>query len=126
MGIVQARIKLSNPTRTDIAPIEVDCIVDSGATFLCIPEHVSKQLQLLELRSREVVLADGVSKMVPYAGPIKVEFENRECFVGAVVIGDQTLLGAIPMEDMDLVIHPRYLKPSVNPESPNFARGLAK
>ena len=27
-------------------------------------------------------------------------FENRNCFVGALVLGDEVLLGVVPMEDM--------------------------
>ena len=34
---------------------------------------------------------------------------------------DQTLLGAIPMEDMDLVIIPRTRAVDVNPNGPNIA-----
>lgn len=30
---------------------------------------------------------------VPYVGPLKVTFENRICFVGALVMGDEILLG---------------------------------
>ncbi len=126
MGVVYATIKLSNPVISDSAPIEVQCLVDSGATYLCIPPHLANQLQLKELQKREVTLADGSSNLVPYVGPIKVEYANRLCFVGAMVLGDQTLLGAIPMEDMDLVIHPKLFQLSVNPESPNVAHGLAK
>ena len=47
-------------------------------------------------------------------------------FVGALVMGDQALLGAIPMEDMDLVILPKTKKLDVNPASPNIATSLAK
>ena len=43
-----------------------------------------------------------------------------------MVLGDQCLLGAIPREDMDLIVHPKLLKLSVNPSSPNVASGLAK
>jgi hypothetical protein len=43
---------------------------------------------------------------VPYVGPIEVRFKNRVGFAGALVMGDQVLLGAIPMEDMDLVVIP--------------------
>lgn len=125
MRTVFAKIKLSNPTHTELASIEVNCLVDSGATYMCIPQHVANQLSLKELQTREVTLADGEKKSVPYVGPIKVEFENRLCFVGAMVLGNQALLGAIPMEDMDLIIHPKLLKLSVNPESPNIAQGLA-
>ena len=40
-------------------------------------------------------------------GPIEVSFANRRCFTGAMVLGNEVLLGAIPMEDMDLVLRPR-------------------
>jgi clan AA aspartic protease len=126
MGVVFANIKLSNPVEGSKRAIEVTCLVDSGATYLCIPQHVALQLGLNELQKREVSLADGSFKLVPYVGPIKLEFENRICFVGAKVMGDQCLLGAIPMEDMDLVINPKLLKLTVNPASPNIASGLAK
>ena len=50
---------------------------------------------------------------------IRVDFENRFCFVGALVIGDETLLGAVPMEDMDLVVHPATQKLMPNPLHPS-------
>ncbi|MBC7495444.1 MAG: clan AA aspartic protease [Flavobacterium sp.] len=126
MGLVYSNITLSNPVIGTIKPIEVISLVDTGATYLCISQHIANQLQLSELQKREVTLADGSSSLVPYVGPIKVTFENRICFVGAMVLGDQCLLGAIPMEDMDLIVHPKLLKLSVNPSSPNVASGLAK
>ncbi len=126
MGLVYSNITLSNPVNIAINPIEVVSLVDTGATYLCIPQHIANQLQLVELQKREVTLADGSSSLVPYVGPIKVVFENRLCFVGAMVLGDQCLLGAIPMEDMDLIVHPKYFRLSVNPASPNIASGLAK
>jgi clan AA aspartic protease len=126
MGLVYANIRLSNPVKPEQRSVDVNCLVDSGSTYLCIPAHIAIQLDLNEQQKREITLADESSKLAPYVGPIKIEFENRICFVGAMVLGDQCLLGAVPMEDMDLVIHPRYLKLTVNPESPNIARGLAK
>ncbi len=126
MGLVFSNITLSNPVIGSMKPIDVLSLVDTGATYLCIPQHIANQLKLSELQKREVTLADGSSSLVPYVGPIKVTFENRICFVGAMVLGDQCLLGAIPMEDMDLIVHPKLLKLSVNPSSPNIASGLAK
>jgi hypothetical protein len=38
-------------------------------------------------------------------------------------MGDEVLLGAVPMEDMDLVVIPKLL---INPDSPNIPRGHAK
>lgn len=126
MGIVLANITLSNPVEGSKKSLTTTCLVDSGATYLCIPAHIALQLGLNELQKREVTLADGSVSLVPYVGPVKVEFENRLCFVGAMVMGDQCLLGAIPMEDMDLVIHPKLRQLTVNPASPNTASGLAK
>ena len=125
MGIVESKIKLSNAKDNNLNPIEVNCIVDTGATYLCIPETIALQLKLTELQKRDVKLANGHLVEVPYVGPVKIEFENRICFVGAMVMGDTVLLGAIPMEDMDLVVHPKLLKLSVHPERPNVAGGLA-
>ncbi len=63
---------------------------------------------------------------MPYVGPIEIRFKNRIGFAGALVMGDQVLLGAIPMEDMDLVIVPRTRLLDVNPSSPNIASTIAK
>jgi clan AA aspartic protease len=124
MGMVFADISLGNPRLTALQPMVVSSLVDSGAYWLCIPEHVQLQLQLDELEKREVTLADGRKQIVPYVGPVQIRFENRMCFTGALVLGTQVLLGAIPMEDMDVLIHPLKQKLIVNPESPNIAAGL--
>lgn len=126
MGLVRATITLCNPLRRELQPLEQVALVDTGALHLCIPEHVALQLQLNELEKREVLLADGKRKTVPYCGPLEVEFKNRKCFVGALILGDECLLGAIPMEDMDLVVHPSRLRVEPNPESPNIAVSTAK
>jgi len=119
MGLIHAKIVLKNPRNIKIKPVEVVAIVDSGALHLCIPTHLQIQLKLKEIDKKEVALADGAKKMVPYVGPVEIRFENRVGFVGALVMGDQALLGAIPMEDMDLVVIPGKRVVDVNPESPN-------
>ncbi len=126
MGTVRADILLSNPRRSDIKPLKVTALVDTGALHLCIPEHVYIQLGLEELEKREVVLASGERRMVPYVGPVEVSFANRRSFCGALVMGDEVLLGAIPLEDMDLVIIPSQKRLEVNPESPNIPLSIAK
>jgi clan AA aspartic protease len=125
MGIVAANIRLSNAKETALKAVETHCIVDTGATYLCIPPAIALQLKLEELQKRDVKLANGSVVEVPYVGPLKIEFEDRSCFVGAMVMGDTVLLGAIPLEDMDLIVHPKLLKLSVHPERPNVAGGLA-
>ena len=126
MGLVNGKVTLRNPRLSDLDPVDVEAFVDSGATHLCIPEHVRLQLQLDEVDNKEVTLADGSRKLVPYVGPIELRFKNRVGFAGALVMGDQVLLGAIPMEDMDLIIIPKTRTLDINPNSPNFASSIAK
>ena len=106
--------------------MDVVALADSGAVHLCIPEHVQIQLKLEAIDNKEVTLADGSKKLVPYVGPIDLRFKNRVGFAGALVMGDQVLLGAIPMEDMDLVIVPKTRTLDINPDSPNIASSIVK
>ncbi len=126
MGYVHAEIKLKNPRLPKLKIITVKAMVDTGALTLCIPEHIALQLKLEINNQREVTTADGRKQMVPYVGPIEVLFENRNCFVGALVLGDEVLLGAVPMEDMDLIVSTGHRKLIVNPDSPNFPHALVK
>jgi hypothetical protein len=71
-------------------------------------------------------VADGRSRRVPYVGPIKVGFGQRFCYVGALVLGDEVLLGAVPMEDMDLVVNPARKEITVDPLSPNIPHARVK
>ena len=107
VGIVYAEIRLSNFSQPELEEISVNALVDSGALDLIIPEHLAIQLRLSDLKPREVHLADGSRKLARYAGPIKVEMMGRDCVTAAVVMGDQVLLGAIPMQAMDVIVHPR-------------------
>jgi clan AA aspartic protease len=124
MGQIHASITLSNPSDDSLAPVIAHALVDTGALFLCIPEHIAIQLKLREFEKREVTVADGRKKLVPYVGPIKINYLNRMCLTGALVLGEMILLSAIPIEDMDLIIHPAQLKLIVNPENPNIAGAL--
>jgi clan AA aspartic protease len=126
MGLVTAEIVLMNPRDKKIKPIKGTALVDSGAVHLIIPEHIKIQLKLEEIDKKEITLSDGSKKLVPYVGPIQIKFKNRIGFAGALVMGDQILLGVIPMEDMDLVIIPGKRKLDVNPESPNIASSIVK
>ena len=125
MGLVNGKLLLKNPRLPKLASVEVVALADSGALHLCIPKHVQIQLKLEAIDNKEVTLADG-SKLVPYVGPIELRFKNRVGFAGALVMGDQVLLGAIPMEDMDLIIIPKTRTLDLNPDSPNIASSIVK
>ena len=124
MGIIKVEVSLSNPQKLKLRPVKVQAMVDTGAITLCIPEHIRIQLDLQELERREVTLATGKKEVVPYVGPVKIACLGRSCYAGALVIGDCVLLGAVPMEDMDLVISPTREHVTVNPESPNIPSAI--
>ena len=126
MGLIYTKILLKNPKDTSLQAMEVKALVDTGALHLCIPQHIAIQLKLETLYEREVTTADASKRLCPYAGPIEVRFANRACFTGALVLGDEVLLGAVPMEDMDLIVSPAKQRIMVNPNSPNIPSSKVK
>ncbi len=126
MGLSYADLTIANAREPDMAPLSVRTLADTGALHLCIPQHVALQLGLGELEKREVTLADGSRHVLPYVGPVHLRFGNRSGFMGAMVLGDEVLLGAIPMEDLDLVVHPATRSVMANPLNPNLPASVAK
>jgi clan AA aspartic protease len=126
MGLSRAKLVLINPCKPDLQPVEVNALADSGSVYFCIPAHVQLQLGLEESSKKEVTLADGSTRLVPYVGPVELRFKNRVAYTGAIVMGNEVFLGAIPMEDMDLVIIPMTRTVDVKPSNPNFAAATMK
>ena len=126
MGIPRADISLEDIILK--RRIEVKALVDSGSVFMTVPQHVAVQLgfDLDEVSTREAVLADGSRKRVPMIGPLRVHFSDRFCDLSALVLGDEPLFGAVPMEMMDLVLHPARQSLTVNPENPYVPAALVK
>ena len=126
MGIAHADISLENIILK--RKIEVKALVDSRSVFMTVPQHVAVQLgfDLDEVSTREAVLADGSRKRVPMIGPLRVHFSDRYCDLSALVLGDEPLFGAVPMEMMDLVLHPARQSLTVNPENPYIPAALVK
>ena len=121
MGLVYARLRLSNEARKDLRPVEIDALVDSGAFSMCIPEIVRAELQLETVETRKVELTDGTVRDVEFVSPLGVRFDNRFTVSPAAVIGSEVLLGAVPMQDLDVIIDPKSEQLRVPPERPNFA-----
>ena len=124
MGLSFAMLTLRNPRYPDLPAVEVEALADTGATFLCVPAAVAEALRLEVYDHKDAVIADGSRRRVAYAGPLEGRFKNRVALGGALVMGERVLLGAIPMEDMDLVVCPRDRKVDVNPASPDVASCL--
>jgi clan AA aspartic protease len=102
----------------------VRMLVDSGAYMMGINQTIEEQLNLSLIEKRKVILADGSVKEYDVVGPIIVKFKNRTAICSALVLdgSSEPLLGAIPLEEMDVVIHPQRQELIVNPEHPYYAQ----
>ena len=107
--------------KEDIRQVNINMIANSGALMLTINEEIREALGLKIIDHRPSQLANGTRLTLPVAGSIEVRYEGRFCTTNALVLPDdnEPLLGAIPMEEMDLWISPaRNLLTAVHPEGP--------
>lgn len=126
MGQIYADLRLTNMLRG--LSMDITALVDTGAVFVCVPEAVAVQLGFdpEECTHKLMTLADGSQKRVARIIPLEVTFGNRVCTAEALVLGDEPLMGVLPIEAMDLVIDPRNQVITVNPAHPNEAVYKAK
>ena len=126
MGLTYAELTLTNLFTNQ--QMQVNALVDTGATFMCVTEEIALQLgfDITEVRQQTVTLADGHQRKVPKIAPIEIAFANRNYVTEAVVLGNEPLLGILPLEAMDLVVDPRQQALIVNPQHPNYPVALAK
>lgn len=134
MGTVYADIELINADdlamvrrhqmdKDEVKRIVVNMLVDSGAYMMAINESIQEQLDLPFIDTRKSIMADGSIVEHQVVGPIIVKFKNRTATCNALVLPGNTepLLGAIPMEEMDVLIHPLRQEMIVNPAHPYYA-----
>nr|VFJ63604.1 MAG: clan AA aspartic protease, AF_0612 family [Candidatus Kentron sp. DK] len=126
MGLTYTDLILENTFRN--RRMQIRSLADSGTVFMTIPEHIALELgfDTEEFSTREVTLADGSKKRAPMIGPLRVRFGDRHCDLSALVLGDEPLMGAVPMEMMDLILYPAAQSVTVNLESPYLPSAHAK
>jgi clan AA aspartic protease len=135
MGLVYADIELINGEdivlarrgiiNTDaIKRMRINALVDTGSYMLAINENIQEQLQLPIVEKRKAQLANGHIVEYDVVAPIEIRFKNRRSTCSAMVLpaDSEPLLGAISLEDMDVLIHPSKQELIVNPDHPYFAQ----
>ena len=92
-----------------IRQMTVESVVDTGAWTLVINEEIRDKLGLLDRGFWEATLADGQKAEYPMAGPVEIRWKNRHMIGEALVLPEapDVLLGALPLEHMDLTINPK-------------------
>ena len=135
MGLVYAEIELINGEdlalarrsiigEEEVKRMHVTALVNTGSYMLAINENIQEQLQLPLLEKRKGQLADGSIAEYDVVGPIQLLFKNRRSICSAMILpgNNEVLLGAIPLDDMDVLIHPQRQELIVNPDHPYFAQ----
>ena len=135
MGYVYADIQLTNEddlafkrrgwaAEAEIRRVRTKALVDSGAYDLIINEEIQNQLNLPVLGKRTIKVADESLLDVDIVGPVEVRFEDRATTVRALLLPDteEVLLGAIPLEGLDVIIDPLRERLLVNPPETTNAK----
>lgn len=135
MGLIYAEIELINSydlgkeqrfliDKDEVKRMHVTMLVDTGAYMMTINESVRSYLDLPIVERRSVRLADDSVVMYDVVGPLQVKFANRTATCNAFLLpGDcEPLLGAIPLEELDVLIDPQRQELVVNPLHPDGAQ----
>ena len=138
MGLVYAEVELINAEdlalarkhyigEEEIKRMWVTGLVDTGSYMLCINESIQAQMQFPVVEKRLGQMANGDRIECEVVSQVELRFKNRRTICNAMILpGDnEMLIGAIPLEDMDVLIHrnvgpPQRQELIVNPDHPYF------
>lgn len=130
MGEVKVKIKIINAgdealfrrgklEPNQIRSEEVDAIVDTGATTSVLTREIAERLGLEVIRQEPAVYANQYREDVDIAEPIIWEYDIRRCVEEPFIMGNEILIGQIPLERMDLVVDCKRQQIIPNPKHPD-------
>ena len=119
MGIVHEEITLKNShdlafakggyiKESEIRQATVTAMVDTGAGTLIINEGLRERLGLEVRGLRQATFANEAKEMCKVTEPVEIHWKERSSTLRALVVpgSKEVLLGALPLEDMDLIVDP--------------------
>jgi len=119
MGIVYADLTLRNEwdvaeaskgsiSKNDVRSVTVKAIVDTGAYTIMIDDETMKKLGLGISGEQKVRIASGERLACPLTTPVEINWKDRQSVMRAIAVPGlpQILLGLLPLEEMDLMVHP--------------------
>ena len=110
MGMMEVDMGLTKVTAEvgrDKKRMEVDFLVDSGATYTLLPERVWKRLGLKAMDEMKFALADGTIIKRKLA-EVWLTYGGKGRTIQAILgqKGDEALMGALTLEALGLVLNP--------------------
>ncbi|MDR1908420.1 MAG: hypothetical protein LBQ35_00695 [Spirochaetaceae bacterium] len=117
MGIVYAEITLKNAgdkvrvqerliKEKEVRTVTVRAMADTGCGSLVISEGIREKLGLAITGLRRST--GGAKRPCQVTEPVEVHWKNRDAVCRALGLpgAEEVLLGAIPLEDLDLIVDP--------------------
>jgi len=127
MGKVIIKIKLTNLidlgvqhrklSKAKPREVEVEALVDTGATRLYLKSSVIRALGLEKMETIISQTSNGPAKRAVYE-PVRLDFQSRYGNFDVVEVGENVpnLVGQIPLEYLDFVVDSKNRKLIPNPE----------
>jgi len=119
MGTVYAELTLRNSEDVilakqgfmkpeNIRTATVTAIVDTGSYSLMLDEQTVRQLGLGTTGEKRIRIANGERIVCPVTTPVEINWKDRQSVMSVISVPGlpQNLLGLLPLEDMDLIVHP--------------------
>ena len=118
MGITFCRVRIRNPIE-GTSPEELEAKVDTGSVMLVIPRSLAERHRFPKIRKQRMSYADGRTTEKDVVGGVEVEILGRKGWFDAIVEEgrENVLIGAIILEELDLIVEPRSRKVFPNPRS---------
>jgi clan AA aspartic protease len=119
MGIVFADITLTNLFTGK--SVNVRTMVDTGTTHMIVPANIARELgfDLNDVSTYRLTVADTRRIQCPCIAPLQITWGDRHYKTEAAVLGDECLMGVLPLEAMDLVVDPKRECLTANPKHPD-------
>jgi clan AA aspartic protease len=117
-----ARVLEGSLTAAEVRTLQIEALVDTGATMLALPADVVATLGVPIQGHRKVRLANGALEELAWVGNVEIEILGRKMIGSALVTpaGSTPLIGQIPLEELDLLVDPKSRELRVNPASPDM------
>lgn len=130
MGEVKIKINIINAgdealyrrgsiAKSQIRSEEVIAVVDTGATTSVLTPEIANRLGLEIIRQERAVYANSYGENVDIAETVIFELNGRRCAEEPFIMGDEILIGQIPLERMDLVVDCNRQQVIPNPKHPD-------
>ena len=121
MGKVVEEVKLTSLFEPEKS-VEVDAIIDTGATMLVLPQDVIEELGLRKIGERRVRYANNQIQIKSVYRGVILELKGRDGIFDVLgeVEGSEPLVGQIVLEALDLIVDPITKTVIPNPRSPDM------